>query len=84
MRGSSTRSALELLHEDQAELLIKAGISAFTWGEDIVVRLQAGTIGTRIEAECQHRQRTAIVDFGQSSRDLQQVLRGVSSADDQP
>ncbi|NUU30138.1 hypothetical protein [Arthrobacter sp. C9C5] len=74
----------ELLHEDQVELLIKAGVSAFTWGEDIVVRLHPVASGTRIEAECQHKQRTAIVDFGQSRRDLQQVLRGVSSASEQP
>lgn len=66
-----------LLSEDPTTLLIKARASTFTWGEEIVVSLQGADGGTRINAECRHKQRTAIVDFGQSKRDLQTVLQGL-------
>jgi hypothetical protein len=67
----------DLLGEDPTTLRVKARASAFTWGEEIVVNLQGADGGTRITAECRHKQRTAIVDFGQSRRDLQTVLQGL-------
>lgn len=70
----------ELVQEDPNGLLIQAGLSIFTWGEDIAVRIQQNGSGTRVDAECQHKQRTAIADFGQSRRDLQKVLRGLDTS----
>lgn len=67
----------DLLSEESTTLLIEARASAFTWGETIVVTLQRMEGGTRVEAECRHKQRSAIVDFGQSKRDLQKVLHGL-------
>lgn len=70
----------DLLSEDPTTLVIKARASAFTWGEDIIVTLKDMNDETQIEAECRHKQRTAIIDFGQSRRDLQTVLHGLERA----
>lgn len=70
-----------LLAETPDSLTIRVGIGPFTWGEEIHVALSPGPNGTLLEAECRHfRQPTAIVDFGQSRRDLKWLLKGVQDA----
>lgn len=69
-----------LLDEKENTITVKVGISFFTWGAKIYVKLSPSTEGTIVDAECHPYQKTAIVDFGQSRRDLKKILHGIESA----
>jgi hypothetical protein len=73
-----TEKRFQLVNEASESLTIRAGVGPFTWGEEIQIALSRVSNGTVLEAECRHyRQPTAIVDFGQSRRDLKRLLKGV-------